>query len=110
MGKWWYFGPSPRGEHNAMVDDAGGWVPAMVGFRSLKYLPSDPTAQPPLWWRSNAPVSGNWMRVPLGFVQQGNDKTRVILRQRQIGPTDSSSVQAKALQAALANSLRKAGG
>ena len=101
---WWLAGYRAPGEHHAQLDAAGRWPGAMVGLRAHAFRPAEPASAPSGWWLSNAPLTGQFMRVKIAFVQ---NKQAITQRHLQnIGPTDVSVASGVALQAALAAQLR----
>lgn len=102
-GKWWLFG-GPSYDHNAELDQAGRWPLASVGLRAGRFLAERPAAAPPGWYAGNVPASGDWIPIPVYYLQQ--KRTLQQLNMALIGPTDQTTNQANALQAALAQTLR----
>ena len=105
MGRWWMFGrDAGRRDHSAQLDASGQWPGAMVGLRSAAASGVPESAAPPGWMAGNVPASGRWMPVSIAFVT--NKQYQKQLQLTPIGPTDTSTARAQALQAALAASLR----
>lgn len=104
MGKWWMPWRVPPPAHDARLDQSGGWPGATVGINSAAMQPWQPSKAPQGWYAANVPVSGDWIPIPVYYLQSG--RTIQARHLQQIGPYDESANQAAALQAALAATLK----
>ena len=101
---WWLWRDSPK-ERNAIIDQSAGWQLPLVGFRSYRAVPVEPSSAPPGWMdeAGRHTLVGNYMAISQAFVERQGEAVQVNLP--PIGPVDDSMQRAAALQAALAASL-----
>lgn len=104
-GRWWLFGTPAPDVHPAQLDGAGILPGLMVGLRSMAAAPESTQATPPGWFDATRAPRGEWVPIPVAFL---NNMTGKRMRQDVplIGPRDTTTSSAQALQATLANQLR----
>ena len=99
--------------HAANLSERGGWLSAMVSFRSLAHTATNPRNLPPGWYQNNLAGEDHpdtWVPIPATLLTWGGKSSQNMRALPPIGPVDTTQQSAAALQAALANSLRGIGG